>query len=212
MTGMETKRARGKCTANTLVCQLCWTFLFTLILVSATKTDAAVLQSQWGPVERGIALCGRLWCMRHSASDRSVYMLILTKPQRTAADALLHITSVPNRISSALCHGVSPLQCRCWPASVLRPFQGTWPGTIVIHSSPDESPMQNFMQFERSGRFSLLHWSVLCLQWCNVRGGYRQQLYFLYSIVAKRRERSRQNARYKLKARLDTFCHRFNKR
>ena len=29
MTGMETKRARGKCIANALVCQLCWTFLFT---------------------------------------------------------------------------------------------------------------------------------------------------------------------------------------
>jgi len=28
MTGMETKRARGKCTANALVCQLCWTFLY----------------------------------------------------------------------------------------------------------------------------------------------------------------------------------------
>jgi len=28
MTGMETKRARGKCIANALVCQLCWTFLF----------------------------------------------------------------------------------------------------------------------------------------------------------------------------------------
>ena len=27
MTGMETKRARGKCIANALVCQLCWTFL-----------------------------------------------------------------------------------------------------------------------------------------------------------------------------------------
>jgi len=24
---METKRARGKCIANALVCQLCWTFL-----------------------------------------------------------------------------------------------------------------------------------------------------------------------------------------
>ena len=27
---METKRARGKCIANALVCQLCWTFLFCL--------------------------------------------------------------------------------------------------------------------------------------------------------------------------------------
>jgi len=27
MTGMETKRARGKCIANALVCQLCWAFL-----------------------------------------------------------------------------------------------------------------------------------------------------------------------------------------
>jgi len=27
MTGMEIKRARGKCIANALVCQLCWTFL-----------------------------------------------------------------------------------------------------------------------------------------------------------------------------------------
>ena len=27
MTGMETKRARGKCITNALVCQLCWTFL-----------------------------------------------------------------------------------------------------------------------------------------------------------------------------------------
>jgi len=26
--GMKTKRARGKCIANALVCQLCWTFLF----------------------------------------------------------------------------------------------------------------------------------------------------------------------------------------
>ena len=30
MTGMETKRARGKCIANALVCQLCWTFLLIL--------------------------------------------------------------------------------------------------------------------------------------------------------------------------------------
>jgi len=29
MTGMETKRAGGKCIANALVCQLCWTFLLT---------------------------------------------------------------------------------------------------------------------------------------------------------------------------------------
>jgi len=28
MTGMETERARGKCIANALVCQLCWIFLF----------------------------------------------------------------------------------------------------------------------------------------------------------------------------------------
>jgi len=28
MTGMETKRARGKCIDNVLVCQLFWTFLF----------------------------------------------------------------------------------------------------------------------------------------------------------------------------------------
>ena len=28
----ETKRARGKCIANALVCQLCWTFLFYYIL------------------------------------------------------------------------------------------------------------------------------------------------------------------------------------
>jgi len=27
MTGTETKRASGKCIANALVCQLCWTFL-----------------------------------------------------------------------------------------------------------------------------------------------------------------------------------------
>jgi len=27
MTGMKTKRAKGKCIANALVCQLCWTFL-----------------------------------------------------------------------------------------------------------------------------------------------------------------------------------------
>jgi len=30
MTDMETKRARGKCIANALVCQLCWTFLFVM--------------------------------------------------------------------------------------------------------------------------------------------------------------------------------------
>jgi len=30
MTGMETKRARGKCIANALVCQLSWTFLLVL--------------------------------------------------------------------------------------------------------------------------------------------------------------------------------------
>jgi len=30
MTGIETKRARGKCIANALACQLCWTFLFDL--------------------------------------------------------------------------------------------------------------------------------------------------------------------------------------
>jgi len=61
-------------------------------MISAAKTDADVLHSQCmgSAGERGgIAVCGRL---RHSASDRSVYMLILlTKPQRTAADALLHI-------------------------------------------------------------------------------------------------------------------------
>jgi len=28
MTGMETKWTRGKCIANVLVCQLCWTFLY----------------------------------------------------------------------------------------------------------------------------------------------------------------------------------------
>jgi len=28
MTHVETKRARGKCTANALVCQLCWIFLY----------------------------------------------------------------------------------------------------------------------------------------------------------------------------------------
>jgi len=28
---METKRARGKCIANALVCQLCWTFLLSLL-------------------------------------------------------------------------------------------------------------------------------------------------------------------------------------
>ena len=28
MTHMETKRAKGKCTANALVCQLCWFFLW----------------------------------------------------------------------------------------------------------------------------------------------------------------------------------------
>ena len=33
MTGMETKRARGKCIANALVCQLCWTFLLPLTVV-----------------------------------------------------------------------------------------------------------------------------------------------------------------------------------
>jgi len=32
MTGMETERARGKCIANALVCQLCWTFLYYSIL------------------------------------------------------------------------------------------------------------------------------------------------------------------------------------
>jgi len=32
MTGMETKRAKGKCIANALVCQLCLTFLFKLDL------------------------------------------------------------------------------------------------------------------------------------------------------------------------------------
>jgi len=32
MTGMETTRARGKCIANALVCQLCWTFLLLLLL------------------------------------------------------------------------------------------------------------------------------------------------------------------------------------
>jgi len=29
MTGMKTERATGKCIANALICQLCWTFLFT---------------------------------------------------------------------------------------------------------------------------------------------------------------------------------------
>ena len=31
MKGMETKRARGKCIANALACQLCWTFLFSSV-------------------------------------------------------------------------------------------------------------------------------------------------------------------------------------
>ena len=33
MTGMEIKRARGKCIANALVCQLCWTFFVILVLL-----------------------------------------------------------------------------------------------------------------------------------------------------------------------------------
>jgi len=33
MTGMETKRARGKCIANALVCQLCWTFLCLMVCI-----------------------------------------------------------------------------------------------------------------------------------------------------------------------------------
>ena len=39
MTGMETKRARGKCIANALVCQLCWTFLFTGDKILTGKYD-----------------------------------------------------------------------------------------------------------------------------------------------------------------------------
>ena len=31
MTGMETKRARGKCIANALICQVCWTFLWKMV-------------------------------------------------------------------------------------------------------------------------------------------------------------------------------------
>ena len=45
MTGKETKRARGKCIANALVCQLCWTFLFTttVVLYCCLFTITAVL-------------------------------------------------------------------------------------------------------------------------------------------------------------------------
>jgi len=37
MTGMEIKRARGKCIANALVCQLCWTFMFNMRLRTSSK-------------------------------------------------------------------------------------------------------------------------------------------------------------------------------
>jgi len=45
MTGMETKRVRGKCIANALVCQLCLTFLYTVqnkILLKLTHTYISV--------------------------------------------------------------------------------------------------------------------------------------------------------------------------
>jgi len=37
MTDMDTKRARGKCIANVLVCQLCWTFFLIVLLHFISK-------------------------------------------------------------------------------------------------------------------------------------------------------------------------------
>jgi len=42
VTGMETERARGKCIAKALVCQLCWTFLLELATRHLESANAMV--------------------------------------------------------------------------------------------------------------------------------------------------------------------------
>jgi len=49
MTDIDTKRARGKCIANALVCQLCWVFLSsTVIYVAAKATYIRLLHGKIG--------------------------------------------------------------------------------------------------------------------------------------------------------------------
>ena len=61
MTGMETKRARDKCIANALVCQLCWTFLLSE-LTERTAAAMASAKSRSIPA-RNVAEAGfgRIW-------------------------------------------------------------------------------------------------------------------------------------------------------
>jgi len=47
VTGMETERARGKCTANALVCQLCWTFLLLFVVGSLYVSKFHIWDQNW---------------------------------------------------------------------------------------------------------------------------------------------------------------------
>ena len=63
MTDMDTKRARGKCIANALVCQLCWIFLFNNLGVAAffwsiTQKFVIVTCNVFGGTEESLSLSG----------------------------------------------------------------------------------------------------------------------------------------------------------
>ena len=97
MTGIETKRARGKCIANALVCQLCWTFLFSLVVSLVHSSNGNFI----GLLVGVPAYQRRLQAVLNAAA-RLVVLRLRRYDHVTDALAILHWLRLPEQVKFKL--------------------------------------------------------------------------------------------------------------